>query len=213
MAPACCSTIIAVQQELECWFLEWSAVLRDWDAPWALTEDVESELTARPTGVAVLPALNEHQVARIGHLVEQFPLAGMVGVVYDLGGHLTRQVIQVGAAYVINVLIPITRYREVIQSVTRRSEELAYQPSLPPSPSAGFPRSQGPMRGIRRREDLRLVQLLCSPRTTAEIAEILFCSERSAYRRIRSLYISCGVRNRGELRELAARSGMASAVS
>ncbi|MEU8887200.1 hypothetical protein [Streptomyces sp. NPDC048442] len=201
-----CTRIVIVQSELGPRLLDMSSMLEEIDFSLLLTDDVEEELSRCPTGVAVLPALNELQVGRVSEVAERFPLASVIGVVHEAEGYRTREVIQAGAVLAMNVLIPIEEYREALRTVARRCEEMVYWSSVKKSGDRSY---DGEFLGLRDEGEIRLARLLCSFKTTVEIADALFCSERSAYRRIRSLYVACGVRNRSELRELAARSGMA----
>lgn len=201
--------IISVQCELRPWFAHWATSLVKWNIGFSLSDEVEDDLNAHPTAITVLPAFNDKQVERVGAVAERFPLAQVVAVVNEVEGFRTREALQAGAALVINAHIPIEQYREVLQLTARRSEQtpapIAFRETLSDDRV-----DIGPLSGMRHlgSADRELFGLLCSSRRTIDIAAELFCSERSVYRRIRSLYELCGVRNRAELRGLAARLGM-----
>jgi DNA-binding NarL/FixJ family response regulator len=70
----------------------------------------------------------------------------------------------------------------------------------PPGGTVGGHPGSGPEQSV----DVELVQMLCGPSRTSDIARHFYCSERSMYRRIRALYQQLGVETRQELRQWCA---------
>ncbi|OKI99240.1 hypothetical protein AMK19_31295 [Kitasatospora sp. CB01950] len=157
--------------------------------------------------VAVVPALNDLQIDQLRELVEAHPLVTHLGVVADLVGQGTQRAIQAGAASVLNVLIPPQEYRAVLRAMADRlARPTADSDQVPAltgwsAPAAAVPAPAAAGGG----EDAALFRLLCGPLPIARIADELFCSERSLYRRVRRLYVAHGVSGRQELRAVSAR--------
>ncbi|MEV6426939.1 hypothetical protein [Nocardia sp. NPDC051463] len=71
------------------------------------------------------------------------------------------------------------------------------------SPEEPSPRSTDTSRKVLSESDVRLLGMLRSAMTVAEIARLNYMSERSMYRRIRNLYDTVGVEGRSQLRRSA----------
>lgn len=101
----------------------------------------------------------------------------VVAAVEDTTGHSAYQAISAGALCAVNVLLPPSLWLRPTLTILRGTTEI---------PAAADGKS--------------LAELLCGPWTVRQIAKILCCSERSAYRRIRELYQATNVRNRSEFK-------------
>jgi DNA-binding CsgD family transcriptional regulator len=162
-----------------------------------LTADTNRAMRETATVVALLPAFTELHSQRMGTLISAHPSVAVVGVVTDMTGHSTHRAMQHGAQWVLNLLLPEQFRLNVLGAVAE----------LYASPVAAS--SMDGIAGCPQEDDEQLIRLLIGSATVAEIAQQLFCSERSLYRRLRLLYASRGVRGRRELRSLAGRMRLA----
>nr|WP_203236647.1 response regulator transcription factor [Nocardia panacis] len=122
-----------------------------------------------------LPVGTEQQAELLRAVRAQRAMTLIVAVTNDVTGHATYFAIRAGANFVVNVAI----------SGDRQTETLRAHLSGHRSPV--------------RRDDTELLDMLRSSMTVAEIARRSYMSERSMYRRIRSLYDALGVVSRAEL--------------
>jgi DNA-binding NarL/FixJ family response regulator len=150
-----------------------------------------------------LPACSEAQAAIVRALREQFGywLSPIVAVVNDCHGHQTYTAIKCGATCVLNVAIPAEAQVKLLQSMALPGPVIDEQPrstALRPVPDAAQQRQ------LADGEAETLTHLLCSDETVCTIARRFFCSERTMYRKIRTLYDALNVSGRSELRSLVA---------
>lgn len=101
----------------------------------------------------------------------------VVAAVEDTTGHPAHQAISAGATCAVNMLLAPALWLDPMLSILRSRT----------SPHAVA-------------EGNSLAELLCGDWTVSQIAKIMCCSERSAYRRIRELYQATNVRNRSEFK-------------
>ncbi|MGW0246726.1 helix-turn-helix transcriptional regulator [Nocardia goodfellowii] len=170
----------------------------------------------------MLPVNAEYQAESLRSIRARHAVGLIVAVTNDVTGHSTYFAIRSGANFVINVAIPGERQAEMICSQMRESTrhasksprptvrgssttkphiELGHPPKLGEAPSPEGPTSLGAdsSRKMLSESDVRLLGLLRSSMTVAEIARLNYVSERSMYRRIRSLYDMVGVASRTQL--------------
>ncbi len=152
------------------------------------------ELNSRP-GVdgtpIMLPVNSEYQAEALHTVRARHTLSFIVAVTNDVTGHSTYSAIRSGANLVINIAISGARQAEILRAHLDeyvRSDRTAAAPRL---------RKDG--HRTLNDSDERLLQMLCSSMTVAEIARQNNMSERSMYRRIRTLYDTLGVDSRAEL--------------
>ncbi|QXJ22487.1 hypothetical protein AGRA3207_003491 [Actinomadura graeca] len=155
----------------------------------AFTGDVPSAVRRDRPPLVVLPVFTEVNARRLHELTDEHPGVAVLGVVRDLTGHQTHRAIHHGATWVLNMLLPTQCYKDVL--LTLAGTYLTRGPTSAPTSED---------------EDEELIRLLCGTATVAEISKHFYCSERSMYRRLRSLYSRLGVRGRNQLRAHVARS-------
>ncbi|KAA8886349.1 hypothetical protein F3087_24225 [Nocardia colli] len=185
------------------------------------------ELTARGDidgAPIVLPVNSEHQAEKLRSIRSIHAMGLIVAVTNDVTGHSTYFAIRAGANFVINIAISGERQAEILRaqlldharpvvenqrppmrgvalnhdSNIRRTES-ARRPDLKSAPR-DIPRPGAQNgRGVLDEFDTRLLRMLRTSMTVAEIARLNYLSERSMYRRIRNLYDTLGVESRAEL--------------
>ncbi|MFI6997900.1 hypothetical protein [Nocardia sp. NPDC050175] len=178
------------------------------------------ELTARGDvdgAPIVLPVNTEHQAERLRSIRATHAMGLIVAVTNDLTGHSTYFAIRSGANFVVNIAISVERQAELLRTQLLdhvRSVRHDRLPSVRGSVPNG--RRSEPTRNIASPKDIRrpaaqsgqveldefdthLLRMLRTSMTVAEIARLNYLSERSMYRRIRSLYETLGVHSRAEL--------------
>lgn len=169
-------------------------------------------LLADDTPVLV-PAASEPDRELVCSLRRSQCLTPILAVVNDINGHQTFLAIKSGASAVLNVRL--TRDEQIdavltVCSVTARP--LPRTPRLYLADGENVELSDADT--ADQEEADRLVQMLCGTNSISLIAQQLYCSERSMYRRIRRLYQRMGVSGRSELRsQMAARNAIAAPVS
>ncbi|QBS43143.1 hypothetical protein [Nocardia sp. CS682] len=170
----------------------------------------------------VLPVNTEYQAESLRSIRAAHAMGLIVAVTNDVTGHATYFAIRAGANFVINIAIAVERQVEILRAhLFDRTEKpspsvfgtvpnrVANSPRPEPTRARAVTQAVGrvPRSGMpdRRAEldefDARLLGMLRTSMTVAEIARHNYLSERSMYRRIRALYNTLGVRNRAELAE------------
>ncbi|WP_194834218.1 DNA-binding response regulator [Nocardia sp. XZ_19_369] len=170
----------------------------------------------------VLPVNTEYQAESLRSIRAAHAMGLIVAVTNDVTGHATYFAIRAGANFVINIAIAVERQAEILRAhLFDRADKPSpsvfgtvpnrgvNSPRPEPTrarevtPAVGrVPRSSTPDRRPELNEfDARLLRMLRTSMTVAEIARHNYLSERSMYRRIRALYNTLGVRNRAELAE------------
>ncbi|MGW4383339.1 hypothetical protein [Kitasatospora sp. NPDC004531] len=198
-----------VHEQLRRTAAPYARLVADFPVRWVYAADVGEALSGGGK-IAVVPALNDLQIDQLRELVEAHPLVTHLGVVADLVGQGTQRAIQAGAASVLNVLIPPQEYRAVLRALAAQlarpvaDRVLTLAGCSTPAAAAG-PIAAPPPPAAADEEDAELFRLLCGPLPISRIADELFCSERSTYRRARRLYSAYGVSGRHELRAVSAR--------
>ncbi|MFC9894044.1 helix-turn-helix transcriptional regulator [Nocardia sp. NPDC127579] len=156
----------------------------------------------------LLPVNAEYQAEELRAIRARHAVGLLVAVTNDVTGHCTYFAIRSGANFVINVAIPGERQAEMICAQLRQHAHPASVRSRPTTlTSAPTVRSREPAHApkpVHHRKplndnDIRLLELLRSSRTIAEIARQNYMSERSMYRRVRELYDALGVVSRSQL--------------
>jgi DNA-binding NarL/FixJ family response regulator len=167
----------------------------------------------------VLPVNSEIQAESLRSVRVRHAMGLIVAVTHDVGGYSTYAAIRSGANFVINVAISVERQTGLV-----RAHLLGHTRSAsrkPPPAMLGAVAGGGPdeprRQPLRARAgtsaadaepsgrdgldefDTRLLHMLRTSMTVAEIARLNYLSERSMYRRIRSLYDTLGVDSRAEL--------------
>jgi len=160
-----------------------------------VTGDVAGAIARDGCPLALVPAFTDMHSQRLARLADDHPALAIVGVVSDLSGHYTHRAIQHGACSVLNLLLP----EHTRVSVLRAAVNLC--PASAIAPPAGGP----PAARVFDPRDQKLLTLLRGSATIAEIADQLYCSQRSLYRRLRPLYAALGVTSRQELRAVMSR--------
>ncbi|MEU0872520.1 helix-turn-helix transcriptional regulator [Nocardia brasiliensis] len=170
----------------------------------------------------VLPVHTECQAEKLRSIRARHAMTLLVAVTNDVTGHSTYLAIRAGANFVINLAISIDRQAEVLRA--RLLDHVSAQPRRPRPPVLGAVPDRAPAareprpardtapvapNGLRaatpigRPEldefDARLLRMLKTSMTVAEIARQNYLSERSMYRRIRNLYDVLGVSGRNDL--------------
>jgi DNA-binding NarL/FixJ family response regulator len=182
----------------------------------------EMSVRARIDNVPVmLPVNTEHQAEILGSVRAGYAMGIIVAVTNDVTGYSTYFAIRSGANLVLNVAISGQRQAEILRDHLRehfQPPETTLQRSAPEPVKHQKLGGQGiaaadsavieheSARGHihsslsgRYEFDIRLLQMLRSKMTVAEIARESYISERSMYRRIRCLYDKLGVDSRAEL--------------
>ncbi|WP_107654350.1 helix-turn-helix transcriptional regulator [Nocardia suismassiliense] len=174
----------------------------------------------------VLPVNTEYQAENLRSIRAAHAMGLIVAVTNDVTGHATYFAIRAGANFVINIAIAVERQAEILRAQLFDQQGARPEKPSPPvfgtvpnrganspqtepararaatQPVARVPRSRTPDRRAELDEfDARLLHMLRTSMTVAEIARHNYLSERSMYRRIRALYNTLGVRNRAELAE------------
>ncbi|MFF3224764.1 hypothetical protein ACFYV7_18385 [Nocardia suismassiliense] len=170
----------------------------------------------------VLPVNTEYQAESLRSIRAAHAMGLIVAVTNDVTGHATYFAIRAGANFVINIAIAVERQAEILRAhLFDRAEKPSpsvfgtvpnrgtNSPRPEPTrarevtPAVGrVPRASTPDRRAELNEfDARLLRMLRTSMTVAEIARHNYLSERSMYRRIRALYNTLGVHNRAELAE------------
>ncbi|MFI6045249.1 hypothetical protein ACIA8C_26705 [Nocardia sp. NPDC051321] len=181
------------------------------------------ELTARGDvdgAPIVLPVNTERQADSLRSIRATHAMGLIVAVTNDLTGHSTYFAIRSGANFVVNIAISIERQAELLRAQLLDHVRSARDNRRPPRDvmtarrAPDLPRSRNlvPARDVRRSApptlddfDTRLLRMLRTSMTVAEIARQNYLSERSMYRRIRNLYDTMGVHSRAELVRSASR--------
>ncbi|MFE9582332.1 hypothetical protein ACFYO1_38550 [Nocardia sp. NPDC006044] len=175
------------------------------------------ELTARKDvdgAPIVLPVNTEQQAERLRAVRATHAMGLIVAVTNDVTGHSTYFAIRSGANFVVNIAISIERQTELLRTQLLDHLHSSLDTRRPPrdmmanrrAQDPQRPRNLAPTRDIRRPAtpvlddfDTRLLRMLRTSMTVAEIARHNYLSERSMYRRIRNLYDTMGVHSRAEL--------------
>lgn len=172
----------------------------------------------------VLPVHTECQAERLRAIRARHAMALLVAVTNDVTGHSTYSAIRSGANFVVNLAISVERQAEVLRArlldhagaLPRRPRPavLGAVPDRASAPAARAPRpgrdstlsaangsrAAAPLDRPELDEfDTRLLRMLRTTMTVAEIARQNYLSERSMYRRIRNLYDTLGVSGRNDL--------------
>ncbi|MFB8273977.1 helix-turn-helix transcriptional regulator [Nocardia colli] len=188
------------------------------------------ELTARGDvdgAPIVLPVNTEHQAERLRAVRATHAMGLIVAVTNDVTGHSTYFAIRSGANFVVNIAISIERQTELLRTQLLDHMHSTLETRRPPrdlmtnrrAPEPSRPRNLAPARETRRAAtptlddfDTRLLRMLRTSMTVAEIARHNYLSERSMYRRIRNLYDTMGVHSRAELVRAAPRDDASAPV-
>lgn len=198
------------------------------------SDDVHLAVGQHDPRLTVLPVFTVPQAQRLASLTEQHPGASVVGVVMDMTGHHTHRAIEHGATWVLNALLPpascMNMLRMVVEAVIPGGRTASLSERCPASPGLAYravpvrTNRAGPIRletapdtaadagvspGIRPawqsdEAEKELLELLSGPAPISEIAKRFYCSERSMYRQLRSLYARYGVEGRQQLRRALA---------
>ncbi|WP_378737534.1 helix-turn-helix transcriptional regulator [Nocardia brasiliensis] len=171
----------------------------------------------------VLPVNTEHQAESLRSIRTTHAMGLIVAVTNDVTGHSTYFAIRSGANFVVNIAIAIERQTEILHAHLldhMRSVRENRRPPVrdtvttsdPHSPRRGPtrirmapatrqnpPPAQQNSRPALDEFDARLLRMLRTSMTVAEIARLNYLSERSMYRRIRNLYDTLGIASRAEL--------------
>ncbi|MFE7799994.1 hypothetical protein [Nocardia sp. NPDC057440] len=176
--------------------------------------------------IIMLPVNAEYQAESLHAVRAHHAMGLIVAVTDDVTGHSTYSAIRSGANFVINVAIPGDRQAEMLRAQLgefTHPARIDTRPTLLGAVTDHRAHSRG-QRDERRRDDapeaeaadlpplgssigrsaltefdIRLLRMLRTPMTVAEIARANYLSERSIYRRIRNLYNALGVVSRTEL--------------
>ncbi|GAA1231652.1 hypothetical protein GCM10009676_13350 [Prauserella halophila] len=148
-----------------------------------------------------------------------YSVSPLVAVVDDYSGHQTYMAIKRGASQVINLAISLdNQFRTLQMSLARSSASPSWTTAKSSTPitqarsklaetaagsSIASDRPEAPNQNHDHESDI-LITLLCGRETVSSIARKFFCSERTMYRKIRSLYDRLDVDSRSELRTLIA---------
>ncbi|MER2208100.1 MAG: LuxR C-terminal-related transcriptional regulator [Rhodococcus sp. (in: high G+C Gram-positive bacteria)] len=165
----------------------------------------------------LLPATNEMQAEALSELRGRLgcSLSPLVALVDDYSGHQTYLAIKRGASRVVNLAIALDHQIHALQVSLACGAGTTQQNSTPtpmrPARETGAATVSTISRdtpdaphSVQRDESDVLVRLLCSDETVSSISRKFFCSERTMYRKIRSLYEQLNVESRTELRALVA---------
>ncbi|MFI9636170.1 hypothetical protein ACIHAX_26115 [Nocardia sp. NPDC051929] len=167
----------------------------------------------------VLPVNSETQAESLRSVRARHAMGLIVAVTDDVGGYSTYAAIRSGANFVINVAISVERQADLVRAQLLDRTRSAPGKPLPavlgavtgrepnePARQRLRGRSATPATGADQsgrdgltESDTRLLRMLRTSMTVAEIARLNYLSERSMYRRIRSLYDTLGVGSRAEL--------------
>lgn len=167
----------------------------------------------------VLPVNTEHQADSLRSIRATHAMGLIVAVTNDLTGHSTYFAIRAGANFVVNIAMSIERQAELLRTqlldhvhAARGNRRPSVREVIVNHPGQELPRNRNivPATDIRRPTakaspaalddfDARLLRMLRTSMTVAEIARHNYLSERSMYRRIRNLYDTLGVHSRAEL--------------
>ncbi|WP_039796219.1 response regulator transcription factor [Nocardia araoensis] len=167
----------------------------------------------------VLPVNSETQAESLRSVRARHAMGLIVAVTDDVGGYSTYAAIRSGANFVINVAISVERQADLVRAQLLDHTRSAPRKPLPAVLGAvtGRELNEPARQPLRRRvgtpaagpdqsgrhglteSDTRLLRMLRTSMTVAEIARLNYLSERSMYRRIRSLYDTLGVGSRAEL--------------
>ncbi|SDC54027.1 helix-turn-helix transcriptional regulator [Actinokineospora iranica] len=165
--------------------------------------DTEELFSAPMDGRPVLvPALSgaDHELIRAIRAVRC--MEPVVGVVDDINGHQTFEAMQSGASSVFNVRLPWERQIAVLDLL--QASSFGSAETRPTARSAEKVAADSAALNLDA-ENAELIELLCGNARISTIAQQLYCSERSLYRRIRRLYEQVGVTGRAELRRRSAK--------
>ncbi|MFQ6327138.1 helix-turn-helix transcriptional regulator [Nocardia sp. CWNU-33] len=174
--------------------------------------------------IIMLPVNAEYEAESLHTVRAQHAMGLIVAVTDDVTGHSTYSAIRFGADFVINVAIPGERQAEMLRAQLgefMHSARIDTRPALLGAVTDHSASSRGQHAEPRRDDapeaadlpplgisvgrsawtefDIRLLRMLRTPMTVAEIARANYLSERSIYRRIRNLYNALGVVSRTEL--------------
>ncbi len=157
----------------------------------------------------MLPVNTEYQAQNLQTVRARHAMELIVAVTNDVTGHSTYFAIRAGANFVINLAISGEQQAEIFRARLREHARSTRPASVDTVPRGGG--SEVRHMSVRRgagahpapldESDQRLLHMLRSPMTVAEIARRNYMSERSMYRRIRHLYDALGVVGRAELVE------------
>ncbi|WP_281875338.1 hypothetical protein [Nocardia sputorum] len=167
----------------------------------------------------VLPVNSETQAESLRSVRARHAMGLIVAVTDDVGGYSTYAAIRSGASFVINVAISVERQAGLVRAQLLDHTRSAPAKPLPAVLGAVTSRASNEPKRQPLREragtpatgaepsgrdcldefDTRLLRMLRTSMTVAEIARLHYLSERSMYRRIRSLYDTLGVDSRAEL--------------
>ncbi len=156
----------------------------------------ESMAGDTPGAVLLEPAFTPAQAAGIRAVADEHPLALLIGVVRDSTGLQTHTAISAGAAYVVNLQMPW----DLILGALAPAIVAVRLPAPRSSPEARTKLLRSVSFAELAPEDAEIVRLLRqNGLSVRDIADRLYTSERSMYRRLRRIYTQFGVTNRREL--------------
>ncbi|WP_280244622.1 helix-turn-helix transcriptional regulator [Nocardia abscessus] len=167
----------------------------------------------------VLPVSSETQAESLRSVRARHAMGLIVAVTDDVGGYSTYAAIRSGANFVINIAISVERQAGLVRAQLLDQTRSAPRKPIPAvlgalssresmEPRRQAPRGRGGMPATSTEPsgrdgldefDTRLLRMLRTSMTVAEIARLNYLSERSMYRRIRRLYDTLGVDSRAEL--------------